>query len=414
MQSAEAAPPAVRERDAQPAEAAPSAAREREMPKPFVVLGAILVAVVAIIGGYQILTRNQETTDDAVVEADVVPLAARVSGRLSQVAVLDNQAVKKGDLLALIEDADYTARVHEAEAELATAESQARAADAQVTVAEATAKGGLTSAKANVSGSAGEVSSATAQVAAAEASVKRANTDAAKAAQDLERARELFSHNSIPQQQLDNAVAANDAAKAAVDQAVAQLNAARDTKRVAESRVLEARGRLDQNAPIESQIEIAHAQAAVAHARVQGAEATLELAKLQLSYTRIEALADGFVSKLSVHPGQLVQPGQLVAELVPTTTYVVANFKETQIERIRPGERAVVEIDAYPGKKFEGKVSSLSGGTGARFSLLPPDNASGNFVKVVQRVPVRVEWSTKPGVPMRAGLSAEVTVYAGE
>lgn len=384
----------------------------REMPKPVVVLLAILAVVLGSIAAYKIITRNQETTDDAVVEADIVPIAARVSGRLSQVAVLDNQTVKKGDLIALIEDADYTAHVHQAEAELATATAQARAADAQVTVAEATAKGGLTSAKANVSGSAEQVSSAAAQIAAAEAAVKRANSDAAKAAQDLDRARQLFSHNSIPRQQLDDANAANDVAKAAVELAEAQLNAARESKRVAESHVLEARGKLDQSAPIESQIEIARAQSAVAHARMQGAAAALEIAKLELSYTRIEALADGMVSKLSVHAGQLLQPGQLVVELVPEATYVVANFKETQIERIRPGERAVVEVDAYPGRKIEGKVASISGGTGSRFSLLPPDNASGNFVKVVQRVPVRVEWAAKPDVPMRAGLSAEVTIYA--
>ena len=120
------------------------------------------------------------------------------------------------------------------------------------------------------------------------------------------------------------------------------------------------------------------------------------------------------VSKLSVHAGQLVQPGQLVAELVPMATYVVANFKETQIGRVRPGERAIVEVDAYPGRKLEAKVASVSGGTGSRFSLLPPDNASGNFVKVVQRVPVRIEWASRPDVPMRAGLSAEVTIYAGD
>jgi membrane fusion protein (multidrug efflux system) len=398
----------------QSANAAAPAAPAREVPKPLVVLVAILVVTLGVIGTFKVVTRNQESTDDAVIEADVVPLSARLSGRISQVAVLDNQAVKKGDLIAVIEDSDFVARVHQAQAELDTASSQARAADAQVTVAEATAKGGLASAKAGVSGSSEQVSSAAAQISAAEAAVKRANSDATKAGQDLDRARELFSHNSVPQQLVDNANAANDTAKAAVEQAVAQLNAAREGKRVAESHVLEARGRLDQSTPIESQIEIARAQSAVAHARVEGAAAALELAKLQLSYTRLESLSDGFVSKLSVHPGQLVQPGQLVAALVPAVTYVVANFKETQIEHIRPGERAVVEVDAYPGRKIEAKVESVSGGTGSRFSLLPPDNASGNFVKVVQRVPVRIEWTEKPSIPMRAGLSAEVTIYAND
>lgn len=409
MQSAN---PAAPEATARAATAPEAAAPTRTLPKPVVVLLAILTVVLGSLGTLKVMTRNQESTDDAVVEADVVPLAARVGGRVNRIAVVDNQTVKKGDLIAVIEDSDYVARVHQAEAELATAVSQARAADAQVTVSEATAKGGLTSAKAGVFGSTEQVSSAAAQIAAAEATVKRANTDAAKAALDLERARDLLSRNSIPQQQLDNANAANDAARAVVEQAVAQLNAAQESKRVAQSRVLEARGRLDQSTPIESQIEISRAQSAVAHAHVEGAAAALDLAKLQLSYTRLEALSDGTVSKLSVHAGQLVQPGQLVAELVPTATYVIANFKETQIERVHPGERAIVEVDAYPGRKIEAKVESVSGGTGSRFSLLPPDNASGNFVKVVQRVPVRLEWAAKPDMPMRAGLSAEVTVYA--
>ena len=190
-----------------------------------------------------------------------------------------------------------------------------------------------------------------------------------------------------------------------------ELEAAKQNERMAKSQVSEARGRLDQSTPIDSRIAVAKAQATLAHARVKSATAALELAKLQLSYTRIEAPADGIVSRLSVHVGQLVQPGQPIAEFVPTATYVVANFKETQIARIKAGDRAVVELDAFPGREFEGTVESLSAATGARFSLIPPDNASGNFVKVVQRVPVRVHWKGDPGDIMRAGLSAEVTVH---
>jgi membrane fusion protein (multidrug efflux system) len=145
---------------------------------------------------------------------------------------------------------------------------------------------------------------------------------------------------------------------------------------------------------------------------VKSAEATLTLARLQLSYTRVPAPEDGVVSRLGAHEGQIVQAGQPVMELVPARTYVVANFKETQIGRMRPGQPARVRIDAFPGKVFEGKVESRSGGTGARFALVPPDNASGNFVKVVQRVPVRIAWTAPPDVPLAAGLSAVVTVDA--
>jgi membrane fusion protein (multidrug efflux system) len=141
----------------------------------------------------------------------------------------------------------------------------------------------------------------------------------------------------------------------------------------------------------------------------------LTLAKLQLGYTRVLAPADGVASKLMVHDGQLVGIGQPVVELVPTATYVLANFKETQVGQMHPGQRAEIEIDAFPGRKFEGKVESLAGGTGAAFSLLPADNATGNFVKVVQRVPVRVSWVNLPGdISMRAGLSADVTVIVGK
>jgi membrane fusion protein (multidrug efflux system) len=165
------------------------------------------------------------------------------------------------------------------------------------------------------------------------------------------------------------------------------------------------------SAPIDAQIAVARSQAALAHARVKSAEAQLTLAKLQLSYTKLVSPEDGFVSKLSAHEGQLLSPGQPVAELVPRAAYVVANFKETQIGEMRSGQKAEVSVDAF-GRTLEGQVDSLSGGTGARFSLLPPDNATGNFVKVVQRVPVRIKLLNIPsGTEMRAGLSVDVTVH---
>jgi membrane fusion protein (multidrug efflux system) len=167
-----------------------------------------------------------------------------------------------------------------------------------------------------------------------------------------------------------------------------------------------------QSAPVDTQLAVARAGAALAHARVQGATAALALARLQQSYTHVVAPSDGVVSRLSVHEGQLIQAGQAIAELVPSATYLVANFKETQVGRMHDRDRAEIRIDAFPGRVFEGEVESLSGGTGARFSLLPPDNASGNFVKVVQRVPVRIRWRNPPSdVALRAGMSCDVTVH---
>ena len=230
----------------------------------------------------------------------------------------------------------------------------------------------------------------------------------------MQRTRQLVTGNALPRERLDNAQVAYDATQAALAQAQAQVSVASEMRRAASSRVDEARGRLDQSTPIAAQIAFARANADLAHAHIKVAEASLELVRLQLSYTKIAASEDGLVTRLTVQPGQMIQVGQPLAELVPDRTYVVANFKETQVGRMRPGQRARVRIDAFPGVELEGKVESLSGGTGARFSLLPPDNASGNFVKVVQRVPVRIAWNQRPSVPLQAGLSTDVTVYVSK
>ncbi len=179
----------------------------------------------------------------------------------------------------------------------------------------------------------------------------------------------------------------------------------------AQTRITEAQGRVEQSQPVDAQLAVAKAQAALAHARADASSAALDLAKQQLAYTVITAPFDGHISKLGVHLGQLVSPGQVVTNVLPSTTYVVANFKETQVGDMRPNQTAHVAIDALPGRTFHAKVESISYGTGAQFSLLPPDNASGNFVKVVQRVPVKLVFTDLPAdVPLQAGLSADVTV----
>jgi membrane fusion protein, multidrug efflux system len=400
-----------------PARIAPEAAvvPAKKGRRGYLIVGAI-AAVGGLIGGaYMLLTAGKESTDDGQVSADVVPIGLRVGGLVTKVFVKENQLVKQGDPLAEIDDADYLAREKQAEAELATADAQAKAADAQVQVVEATSKGGLASAKAMVSGSSAGVGSALAQAASAKASLSRAQVDEKKAEIDLNRAKELRAANAVPPQALDNAQATYDSSVAAVAQARAQLAVAEQAQASALAQVGEAQGKLSQSTPVDAQIDEARAQAALAHAKYDSAKQQLDLAKLQLAYTKVNAPADGFASKLTVHPGQLVTIGQPVIQLVPTLTYVVANFKETQVGSMRPGQPAEIEVDAYPGKKFHGKVESLSGGTGASFSLLPADNATGNFVKVVQRVPVRIAWDNLPAdVPMRAGLSADVTVEVGK
>ncbi|HEX6836028.1 MAG TPA: HlyD family secretion protein [Polyangia bacterium] len=408
-------------RDARPTEASrpsPPPAVDEEPPKnkrrPFVIVGIVVGVMLLGIGGYLIVTAGEEGTDDAAIAADMVPVGTRVAGQIVKVHVTENQLVHKGDVIAEIDPADYAARVKQEEADLASQEAQAAAADAQVAVVEAGSKGGLSSARAALAGSTVSVSSAEAQLAAAQAALARAQADARKAELDLTRAKELKAANAVPQERVDNAQAANDAAVAALAQAKAQVAMAQEARRAAEEHVGEMRGRLSQSSPIAAQIATARAQADLAHARVKSAEAQLELARLQLSYTAVKAPADGTASKLTVHEGQLVAVGSPVIELVPTETYILANFKETQLGKMKPGQRVDIKVDAYPGKKFEGKVESLSGGTGSSFSLLPADNASGNFVKVVQRVPVRVAWTRAPELPMRAGLSVDVTVHTGD
>ena len=239
---------------------------------------------------------------------------------------------------------------------------------------------------------------------AARATVARAEADARRADADYKRMEELHSAQAVSQERFDAALAARDGALAALAAARAQLTGASEGRRTAEGRVAEAGGRLEVSTPIEAQI-------AAARARVKAAQAQLDLARNQLSYARVTAPADGLVSRLAAREGALVAAGQVLGQLVPVRVYVVANFKETQLRRLRPGQEARVEVDAFPGAALRARVESISGGTGARFSLLPPDNASGNFVKVVERVPVRLELLEPPAdLPLRAGLSADVTV----
>lgn len=376
------------------------------------ILGAVVAVGVAGYATIAWISRGRESTDDAQVDADVVAISARVAGAVLKVHVADNQPVHKGDLLVEIDPADLAAKERQAEAQVAAARAQAAAADAQVRIVAATSKGGLSAAQAQLSGSTTSVASASAQIEAAKAALAQAQAEASRADTDLARAESLRKDEAVPQAQVDTARADDLAKHAAVAQATAQLAASEEMRRTAQTQIAEAKGRVEQSAPIDAQLAVAQANADLARAQADAAEASLTEAKLQLSYTRIEAPADGLLSRLGVREGQLVQAGQQVVGLVPDTTYVVANFKETQVGHMRAGQRAEISVDALPGRSFEGKVESTSPGTGARFSLLPADNASGNFVKVVQRLPVKIAWVNVPAdVKLAAGLSVDVTVF---
>ncbi len=384
----------------------------RRSVKPYLILGAVVSLGLALYLGASWFTRGRESTDDAQVDADVVAISARVGGAVLKVYVTDNQPVKKGDALIELDPADLAATERQTKAELAAARAQASAADAQVRIVVATSKGGLSAAQAQLSGSATSVASAGSQIEAAKASFARAQAEAARADTDLARAEALRKDEAVPQAQVDTARSNALAARAAVAQAQAQIASAEDMKRTAQTQIAAAQGRVVQSAPVDAELAVAQANADLAHARVDAAEASSALADLRLSYTHIVAPADGVLSRLAAREGQLLQEGQQVVALVPSATYVVANFKETQVGRMRPGQRAEISVDALPGRTFEGKIESTSPGTGARFSMLPADNASGNFVKVVQRLPVKISWVNAPSdVRLAAGLSLDVTVY---
>ncbi|MEY2936767.1 MAG: rane fusion component of tripartite multidrug resistance system [Pseudomonadota bacterium] len=389
--------------------AAPPSPRGR---RPWLVLGLLVAGGLLAFGVVAVLTAGRESTDDAQVAADLLPVSTRVGGLVQSVAIHEDQRVQAGELIAQIDPAEYLARVRQAEAELESAKAQAASVDAEVAIVTARSTGGLSSARAAYSGSSVGVASAQAELAAARAGLVGAQAEARKAASALGRAQELRAANAVAPEALDNAQAAHDAAQASVARAQAQIAAAEEAGRAATARISEAAGRVAQSEPIAAQIAAATANATLAHARVGSRAAELELAQLQLSYTKIVAPVAGVASQLAVHQGQLLAAGQPLVEIVPEETYVVANFKETQLSHLRVGQRATIDIDAYPRRKFEGKVLSISGGTGASFALLPADNASGNFVKVVQRVPVRIGWVQAPtDVALRAGLSVNAVVY---
>ncbi|HSY49517.1 MAG TPA: HlyD family secretion protein [Thermoanaerobaculia bacterium] len=377
----------------------------------YLILGGAVLALLLAYGLYAVLTAGTEVTDDAQIAADIVPVAARVAGQVTAVYITENQPVRAGQLIADLDPSDAQVKLAQAEGDLQTAQAQAADADARTTVTSASARGALTSAQGALQSSKENVDSSTASINEARAAVTRASANAEKARLDYQRAEELGGKGDISKSQVDAARAAHESADADLTQARAKLVGNENARQAAQANVQTAQGRVQQSAPVQEQISGAQAQARLAHARVTTAAAVVKAAQINLSYTKIIAPRDGLASKLAVHAGSYVTAGMPIVQLVPRTTYLLANFKETQMKDMRPGQRATVRVDALGRRDFEGKVESLSGGTGASFSLLPPDNASGNFVKVVQRVPVRISWSGPPADQAPVGSSAEVTVY---
>ena len=385
--------------------------KESRAKRLYLIIGIAVLALLIGYGVYALVTSGKEATDDAEVGADVVPVSARIAGQVINVYIVENQLIHRGQPIADIDPSEANVKVAQAESDLETARAQVADADARVAVARANAQGGFVAAQGALQSSREAADTSVAAVNEAHAALTRAEANAQKARLDWERAQELGGKGDISKSQVDAARAAHESADADVAQARARVSEAENQHQGAQANIQQAQGHLEQSAPVAAQITAAEAQARLAHARVQTAEAALVSAQLSQSYTKIVAPADGVAAKLGVHPGSFVPVGMPIVQIVPQRTYLIANFKETQLKRMRPGQRATVRVDLLGGKEFEGKVQSVSSGTGATFSLLPPDNASGNFVKVVQRVPVRVSWNGPPADQVPAGSSAEVTVY---
>jgi membrane fusion protein (multidrug efflux system) len=387
------------------------------------------VAVVLAAAGYFVWQYYsvRESTDDAQVDAHITPISARVGGTVVTVNVAENQYVNADTVLVRLDPRDYEVALQRAQADVAAARSTALAAQTGVPITSiatasrlATAQANVQAARAALAAAQKEVNVAAAQLSSAQARLREAQAKNVWAQGDLGRMKQLIAKDEISRQQYDAALAAADQARAAVDSAQAAVAQAEQGVPVAESHVAQARAALAQaQAGVEAaqtapqEIAVTRAQFSSAEARVRQFQASLAQAQLNLEYTTVKAPVSGIVSKKSVEPGQIVQPGQPLLAIVPLDDiWVTANFKETQLNRMRPGQPALIAVDAYGGRNYNGRVESIAAATGARFSLLPPENASGNYVKVVQRVPVKIllEKGQYPQRLLRPGMSVNVTV----
>jgi membrane fusion protein, multidrug efflux system len=370
---------------------------------------------------------TRESTDDAQIDGHINPISARVDGTVIAVNVNDNQVVKAGDVLVQIDPRDYQVAVDKARADLATAQASAQAARTGIPITQAasssrlnTAKAGVGAAAAGLNASRKEVDTAAAQFKAAQARLRESEARNALAQQNLARMKQLIGRDEISQQQYDSSVADAQAQAAAVDSARAAVAQAEQGVPVAESHVAQAQAAVAQaeasvaaaqTAPEE--VASSRAQSGSAAGRVQQYQASLAQAELNLQYTTVKAPVDGVVSRKTVELGQVIQGGQPLLAVVPLEDiWVTANYKETQLKKMHVGQPAVISVDAYGGREYRGHIDSIAAATGARFSLLPPENATGNFVKVVQRLPVKIvlEQGEDSEHLLRPGMSVGATV----
>jgi membrane fusion protein (multidrug efflux system) len=408
----------------EPKQEAPKGLANPRMQKMLLAGGIVLLTVVAALFLYY---RNRESTDDAQVDGHITPIAAKISGRVQQVLVTDNEPVKAGQVLLKIDPRDYQAAVDQAQAALDVAEADALSAGADVPRTKTDVASGNSSADAQLLGAQADLERAqtmydmarTADLAYAQANIDKSHANAEFAKADLARYKPLLDKGEISKQQYDSAQASADATSSALRadeeklaQAKRNVEVAKAQVDAAKARVAQARaGVLTANAD-SNQVTMRTADARSKVAKVEQARAALEAAKLNLSYTDVVAPVDGVATHKQVEAGQIVQLGQGLLVVVPLQdVWITANFKETQLRNMRPGQKAEVQVDTY-GRTFSGHVDSIAGATGSVLSLLPPENATGNYVKVVQRVPVKIVLDPIPQekAVLRPGMNVDATV----
>jgi membrane fusion protein (multidrug efflux system) len=382
-------------------------------------ISAVLLLAGLIFGAsYYLHARNHESTDDAFIDAYITQIGPKVSGQVVKVHIQDNQHVNEGQILVEFDPSDFEARLSAARAALQEAEARHRASEATIEHTRLIARGAVEEASSGVTAARAELETARAQVKAAgdrerqaraaieaaQAQFNAAAAEAGRADVDVRRYQRLHDQGVISRQQWDQvttgAQTANarlaaaraqvDVANAGASSAAAEVHEAKTQAQRAAAQVGQARGRLVGSEAWHQQINVGQEQASSASESVEQARANLRMAELAASYTRIYAPVSGRITRRSVHVGDYVEVGRALLAIVTDDLYVTANFKETQLARIRPGQPVSISVDAYPGKTFRGKVESIQRGSGAAFALLPPENATGSFVKVVQRVPVKI------------------------
>jgi membrane fusion protein, multidrug efflux system len=378
-------------------------------------IALIIGAVVLLVAAFFVYryVSSYESTDDAEVDGHINSVSARISGHVIKLNIRDNQYVEAGQVLVEIDPSDYQVAYDRAKADFENAQASASAAGVTVPITSVSTSTQVSSSEADVTNARAGITAAKQQLAAAQAQQAQAEANNVKAQHDLERYRQLVEKHEISEQQYDDATAAAKANAAAVDAARANVNAAQAEVTTAQGKLVQAEASFHNAQTAPKQMQVIRSRAAEAEAQALQKKADLDQAALNLQYTKITAPLAGVVSDRTVEVGQNVSPGQELMKVIPLSdVWITANFKETQLLEMKVGQPVTLEVDAN-GRSYKGKVDSFAGASGARFSLLPPENATGNYVKVVQRIPVKIvlDPGENKDQSLRPGMSVEPKVW---